>query len=82
MAFPARKFHPDRDRGAGDPATGVERARRAIDLVTSHNPDELLLLEQLPPMRERARRKRMVHMDIDAENSEWWPLPSFHEKGV
>lgn len=66
MAFPPRKFHPDRNKGAGDKRP---RMQRAVSAVANYNPNELLL-EDLPPMRQRGRKKRMVHMDIDAGNSE------------
>ncbi|KAK8052998.1 hypothetical protein PG996_012299 [Apiospora saccharicola] len=66
MAFPPRKFHPDRNRGAQDRRNNMSRG---IGVAANFNPDDLLL-EEIPPMRQRTRRKRMVHMDIDAGNSE------------
>ncbi|KAK8131689.1 hypothetical protein PG984_008127 [Apiospora sp. TS-2023a] len=65
MAFPPRKFHPDRNRGAQDRRNNMSRG---IGVAANFNPDDLLL-EEIPPMRQRTRRKRMVHMDIDAGNT-------------
>ncbi|KAK7932590.1 hypothetical protein PG985_003302 [Apiospora marii] len=64
MAFPPRKFHPDRNKGRDDKRPNMARA---IDVAANYDPDELLL-EEIPGIRQRGRRKRMVHMDIDAGN--------------
>ncbi|KAK8018858.1 hypothetical protein PG991_008048 [Apiospora marii] len=64
MAFPPRKFHPDRNKGRDDKRPNMARA---IDVAANYDPDELLL-EEIPGIRQRGRVKRMVHMDIDAGN--------------
>ncbi|KAK7942513.1 uncharacterized protein PG986_011626 [Apiospora aurea] len=68
MAYPPRKFHPDRMRQAGGKRVGMDRARNAIDVTSTFDPNRLLLEEIPTTNRRREQRKRMVHFDIDPSN--------------
>ncbi|KAK8045501.1 kinase-like domain-containing protein [Apiospora rasikravindrae] len=81
MAYPPRKFHPDRNRARAAPRAGMEQSLQGIGLMSAFDPD-MLLLEEMPAMSRREKRKRMVHFDIDPSNMFLGPALSPYRQNI